>query len=153
MNKPFWESKSLSQMNPSEWESLCDRCGRCCLHKLENEDTHEVHYTDVACRLLQLNDCRCTHYATRLKLVPDCIALTPNNLENLKWMPITCAYRRISEGRSLAKWHPLISGNPESVHRAGISVRGRCVSESSVKKEDIQERVIHWLRLPRNTSK
>lgn len=153
MNKPFWESKSLAQMNTSEWESLCDRCGRCCLHKLEDEDTKEVHYTDVACRLLQVNDCRCTHYATRLKRVPDCIVLTPNNLENLAWMPTTCAYRRISEGRGLAKWHPLISKDSESVHRAGISVRGRCISESNIKETDIQERIIQWLRPPKNTSK
>ena len=153
MNKPFWESKSLAQMNTSEWESLCDRCGRCCLHKLEDEDTNEVHYTDVACRLLHVGDCRCTHYETRLKLVPNCIVLTPDNLENLAWMPTTCAYRRISEGRGLAQWHPLISGNSESVHRAGISVRGRCISESNVKEKDLQERIIQWLRPPKNTSK
>ena len=142
----FWETKSLAEMTPSEWEALCDGCGRCCLHKLEDEDTGRVYYTDVACRLLDLGCGQCRHYANRLEHVPDCVVLTKDNLRELDWMPSTCAYRRLAEGRGLADWHPLISGSPDSVRRAGISVLDRVVSESAVDAEDIQERVIRWIR-------
>ncbi len=142
---PFWERKTLAEMNRAEWESLCDGCGRCCLHKLEDEDTGRVHYTDVACRLLNLTSCRCSNYDKRLEHVPDCVVLSPDNLADLAWMPRTCAYRRLAEGRGLADWHPLVSGTPDSVKRAGISIRGRAVEESSIGADELEEHVIRWL--------
>jgi len=147
---PFWETKSLEQMSDAEWESLCDGCGRCCLHKLEDEDTGHVHYTDVACRLLDIDRCRCTHYAERVAHVPDCVILSRDNLDELRWMPSTCAYRRLAEGRGLADWHPLISGRPDSVFRAGVAVRGRAVSERDIDPDDIEGHIIRWLKAPRS---
>ena len=144
MERPFWQRKTLGEMTPDEWESLCDGCGRCCLLKLEDEDTSEVVYTDVACRLLDLGTCRCRHYRQRRRLVPDCVVLTPENLERLDWMPSTCAYRRLHEGKDLPEWHPLVSGRPESVHEAGISVRGRVVREGSLPDEELEDRIVDW---------
>jgi uncharacterized cysteine cluster protein YcgN (CxxCxxCC family) len=129
---PFWETKRLDQMTKEEWESLCDRCGRCCLIRFEDEDTGEVIPTRVSCRLFDPETCTCSNYARRKRYVPDCIKLTPNNVEHLTWMPPSCAYRRLHEGRGLAAWHPLVSGDPESVHRAGVSVRGQVMSETGL---------------------
>jgi uncharacterized cysteine cluster protein YcgN (CxxCxxCC family) len=143
--KPFWERKSLDEMTQREWESLCDGCGRCCLRKLEDEDTGEIAYTDVACRLLDRTSCRCTRYAQRTTLVDDCVALTPDDRLTLGWMPSTCAYRLLDEGKPLPDWHPLVSGSAESVHTAGISVRGRCLSEADVHEDEIPERLIDWI--------
>lgn len=140
----FWETKSLTELDNEEWEALCDGCAKCCLIKLEDIDTGEVHYTDVVCRHLDTNACRCGCYATRTRVVPDCVELRPDNLEELAWMPATCAYRLVYEGKPLPKWHPLESGDPRSVHAARISVRGRCVSEEFVHRDEIVERVIHW---------
>jgi len=126
---PFWERKKLEQMSPAEWESLCDGCAKCCLHKLEDIDTGELAFTNVACRLLDIGACQCGDYERRNTLVPDCVVLNPKNVSELVWMPATCAYRLLAEGKPLAHWHPLVSGDPDSVHRAGISVRGRCISE------------------------
>ncbi|HEX4096524.1 MAG TPA: YcgN family cysteine cluster protein [Caulobacteraceae bacterium] len=130
--KPFWQTKSLEQMSASEWESLCDGCGLCCLIRFEDEVTGEVIPTRVACKLLDQHLCRCKDYVNRKAHVPDCIKLTPWNIEALEWMPPSCAYRRLHEGRGLPDWHPLLTGDPESVHEAGISVRDQTVSEESL---------------------
>ena len=134
--KPFWQTKRLDQMTPQEWESLCDGCGLCCLVRFEDEDTGEVIPTRVACKLLDQRLCRCKDYANRKAQVPDCIKLTPWNIEALQWMPKSCAYRRLYEGRPLASWHPLVSGDPESVHAAGVSIRGQTISEDSLEDPD-----------------
>ncbi len=129
--KPFWEVKTLAQMDPQEWETLCDGCGRCCLIRFEDEDTGEIVPTRVACRLLDTNTCQCTNYKRRKRHVPDCIKLTPHNVGALPWMPRSCAYRRLHEGRGLADWHPLVSGDPMTVELAGVSVKGQVVSETA----------------------
>ena len=142
--RPFWETKSLTEMTPAEWESLCDGCARCCLIKLEDPDDGSFAHTDVACHLLDHGSCRCGDYANRSKVVPDCIQLSPDNVGALGFMPPTCAYRRLAEGRGLPWWHPLLSGDPESVHWAGISVRGRAVSESGVEDADLEDHIVDW---------
>ncbi len=134
--KPFWETKSLNEMSATEWESLCDGCGLCCLVRFEDEETGEVIPTRVSCRLFDDKACRCRDYANRKKFVPDCIKLTPGNIEALQWMPKSCGYRRLHEGRGLASWHPLVSGDPESVHAAGVSIRGQTISETALKDPD-----------------
>ena len=127
---PFWRRKTLNEMTVAEWESLCDGCGLCCLVRFEDEDTGDIIPTRVHCKLFDAQACACTDYANRKQQVPDCVKLTPDNIEALPWMPKSCAYRRLHEGRDLAEWHPLVSGDPESVHRAGVSVRGQTLSEA-----------------------
>jgi len=147
-DRPFWKRKRLEEMTRAEWESLCDGCGRCCLHKLRDEATGDLAFTNVACRLLDLNTCRCRDYARRRSMVPDCVQLTRDALGQIDWLPPSCAYRRLDEGRDLAWWHPLVSGDPETVHQAGISVRGRAVSERTAGPLD--HHVVDWPgRMPR----
>jgi len=143
---PFWKAKSLAEMDRAEWESLCDGCGRCCLNKLEDEDTGEYLYTRAACKLLDLGTCRCTDYQNRAARVPDCVTLTPQNVASLGWLPGTCAYRLLSEGKPLAWWHPLVSGRPETVAEAGITVAGQAYSEDGLTVDDL---VDHIWRLPK----
>jgi uncharacterized cysteine cluster protein YcgN (CxxCxxCC family) len=142
IEKPFWQRKKLTEMTAAEWESLCDGCAKCCLIKLEDADSSEIAHTDIACRLLDLGTCRCTDYPARSRLVEDCVVLTPDKVGDLGWMPSSCAYRLISEGRDLPAWHPLVSGDPATVHRAGASVRGRVVPED--RGDDPEDRIVKW---------
>ncbi len=141
---PFWMVKSLEEMTQIEWESLCDGCGRCCLNKLEDWDTGEIVWTDVACRLLDCETCRCTDYANRSEQVPDCIPLTPQKVRELTWLPPTCAYRLVADGDPLYWWHPLVSGDPRTVHDAGVSVRGRVRDEAGMDVEEYADHVVSW---------
>lgn len=143
---PFWKTKPLAEMTKEEWESLCDGCGRCCLNKLEDEDTGRFLYTRAACKLLDLETCRCTDYANRQAKVPDCVALTPENVGSLGWLPATCAYRLLDEGKNLQWWHPLVSGRAETVAEAGITVAGEAYSEEGI---TVDELVDHLWRLPK----
>ena len=141
-NEPFWRRKKLTDMTRAEWESLCDGCAKCCLEKLEDVETGEISYTNVACRLLDIKACRCTNYEQRQRYVPDCVVLTPENIAQLHWMPSTCAYRLLAEGKDLPAWHPLVSGDPDSAHRSGQSVRGRIVSERDA--GDLEDHIVTW---------
>lgn len=141
--QPFWQRKTLAQMNRKEWESLCDGCGRCCLNKFE-EDSGEILYTDVACKLLNTESCRCSNYRQRQKLVPDCVNLTVETMLDMTCLPPTCGYRLLQEGKKLYWWHPLVSGRADSVHEAGISVRGRVVSELGLTEAEIEQRLVRW---------
>ncbi|MGD2081844.1 MAG: YcgN family cysteine cluster protein [Chromatiales bacterium] len=143
-NTPFWRRKALDALEPAEWESLCDGCGKCCLHKLEDEDTREIRFTNVACRLLDAATCRCSDYANRSSRVPDCVTLTPEVLDDPYWLPATCAYRLVAEGKDLPDWHPLVSGDAMSVVRSGHSVCGRVVSE--VDADDLEHHLISWVK-------
>lgn len=145
MNR-FWETKTLAQLTEQEWESLCDGCARCCMIKLQDEDTQEVHYTAAVCDLLDLERCTCTQYPRRHALVADCVVLTPQAALDFSWLPTTCAYRRVAEGKPLMDWHPLLSGNSETVHEAGISVRDKVVHEGTVHEEELETMVINWVQ-------
>ena len=141
MTDDFWKRKSLGEMNRTEWESLCDGCALCCLQKLEDEDTGDIYFTDVACRLLDVDTCRCRDYASRARLVPDCLVLSADRPEAFRWLPATCAYRLLAEGHELPGWHPLVTGDPESVHEAGISAIGKCVSEEQTGSYSVLRRL------------
>lgn len=144
MEKPFWLVKKLGEMSKAEWESLCDGCGRCCLNKLEDWDTGDIYWTDIACSQLDCNSCRCKTYTNRFDIVSDCIDLTPEKVMEITWLPPTCAYRLVKEGKDLYPWHPLKSGSEETVHEAGISVRGRVIPEDGLTPEDYEDHLIYW---------
>ncbi|MCL7462622.1 YcgN family cysteine cluster protein [Pseudomonas sp. NW5] len=139
---PFWERKMLAEMSEAEWESLCDGCGLCCLHKLEDEEDGSVYYTRIACKLLDLQSCRCSDYAERHRQVPDCIRLTPAQADQFNWLPATCAYRLLAQGQPLPDWHHLVCGDPDAVHAARISQAGRMLREGAVAEEDWEEHLI-----------
>ena len=141
---PFWRRKTLEEMSDAEWESLCDGCGRCCLNKLEDLDTGAIAWTDSACKLLDHESCRCSDYANRREEVPECIQLDAESVRTLSWLPPTCAYRLVAEGRDLYWWHYLVSGDRETVHQAKVSVRGRVVSEEDWPLENLEERLVTW---------
>ena len=142
--KAFWQHKPLAGLSAEEWEALCDGCGKCCLHKLEDEESGEVYFTNVACRLLDAATCRCADYDHRTAQVPDCLTLTPQLLHDPRWLPSTCAYRLLAEGRRLPWWHPLVSGNAQSVIRSGQSIAGRVVPETEA--EDLEQHIVTWIK-------
>jgi len=141
-DRPFWERKTLRQMTESEWEALCDGCGKCCLNKLQDEESGALAFTNAACKLLDPHTCRCSDYDNRWHHVPECVKLVPVMIHRLQWLPSTCAYRLLAEGHPLPDWHPLVTGDPDSVHRAGTSVRGRVVPETEV--HDLEDHVVDW---------
>ena len=140
----FWETLSLDEMSDEQWESLCDGCGRCCLQKLEDEDTGEIQYTRIACRLLDSQTAACSDYANRMEQVPDCLLVRPMTEQKVNWLPSSCAYRKLYVGEALEPWHPLISGSADSVRKAGISVAKMCISETQV---PISEYYFHLVQL------
>lgn len=140
----FWEQKTLEEMTPEEWESLCDGCAKCCLCKLEDDKTGEVYYTDVACKLLNHRTCRCLSYENRDRSVNRCAVLTPENVRKFHWLPETCAYRRLVLGKDLYKWHRLISGDPDLVHKLGLSVKGKIISEADIQPSQLPDHVVEW---------
>jgi hypothetical protein len=142
----FWETKTLAEMTTEQWESLCDGCGQCCLHKLEDEDTGELAFTSVCCDLIDLDTCRCTRYSERCTLVPECLDLKQHDFAEYNWLPATCAYRLLTDGKPLPEWHPLITGNPESVKQAGASISSYATKESQV--DDLEDYIIEWLIPP-----
>ena len=144
-NTRFWEHKTLSEMTDSEWEALCDGCGQCCLHKLINDETDEVFYTRVACRLLDADTVRCSRYATRRDEVEDCLDVRRMTAEEIRWMPKTCAYRRLAEGLPLPEWHPLLCDDPSAMVTAGVSVAGRVISEREADLDDLEAEIIEWI--------
>jgi len=141
----WWHEKSLAQLSVTEWEALCDGCAKCCLHKLEDADSGEVFYTKVRCRYLDEQTCRCTDYDNRSVLVPHCIQLRPDELQDLDWLPSTCAYRLRAAGQPLPDWHPLVSGDASAVHSAGISIRGRAISDEYVHPDGYDEHIVQWV--------
>ena len=147
MEAQFWQNKSLSEMDQDEWEALCDGCAQCCLQKLQDEYSGEVFYTRLACELLDIESGLCRNYEQRLRLVSDCMKVSLADLDEFHWLPFSCAYRTLAEGRPLQPWHPLISGSQETVHRAGISVRGKAIPDQGIAEEDWEDHIVRWVKL------
>ncbi len=145
LREKFWETIPLEQLTPQEWEAVCDGCGKCCLHKLQDEDSDEVFYTRVACRLLDPGTCRCSDYAKRQQRVPECLVLKAEDIATFDYLPSSCAYRRLAQGKGLPEWHYLVSGSVEMVHELGHSVRGRTVSGEFVHPDGLDEHIIQWV--------
>jgi uncharacterized cysteine cluster protein YcgN (CxxCxxCC family) len=141
----WWQEKTLDELTVGEWEALCDGCAKCCLHKLQDEDSGEVFYTKVRCRYLDEQTCRCSDYANRSVLMPNCIKLRPGEMDALDWLPSTCAYRLRAEGQPLPAWHPLVSGDADSIHGAGISIRGRAISDEYIHPDGYDEHIVRWV--------
>lgn len=141
---PFWKEKTLEELTTEEWEALCDGCGKCCLLKLINKNTKKVEYTNVTCKYLNLDDIQCMHYADRHTLVPDCVILTPELVRQFDWLPDTCAYKLLAQGKDLKWWHPLISGDRKSVLMAGVSIKGKVVSEDDIDPNDLEDMIVNW---------
>lgn len=144
MTLPFWKTKTLDQMTPAEWESLCDGCGKCCLIKFEDEATGDIAYTKLHCKLFNSDTCQCSDYANRKTFVPDCVKLTPAALDAIDWLPASCAYRTVKDGRDLPDWHHLVCGDRARIHEEGHSVRGRTVSEDGVEEDDQEDWIVDW---------
>ncbi len=144
IEKPYWESKRLEEMTPKEWDSICDGCGKCCLCKLQDDETGEIFYTNVACKLLDIATCRCTSYKKRKELIPGCAILSPKNIKVFRWLPQTCAYRLLSQGKELFRWHHLISGSSGMVHKLGVSIKNKVVSETHIHPDQIPEHIVDW---------
>lgn len=142
--KPFWEVTPLTEMTNAQWESLCDGCGKCCVLKLEDVDTGAIYYTDVSCKLLCTKSAQCTNYQERKTHVPDCVILRPDNLEEVHWMPESCAYRRLHEGRDLPPWHPLRVGHKDGMIAANHCVAGHVTPEGAVAEEDMPDHLFDW---------
>lgn len=142
MRERFWEQYPLEELTAEEWEALCDGCGQCCLLKFQDEESGELAVLNLACELLDVHSCRCSDYEHRLERVPECTRLTPERVEEFRWLPHSCAYRRVAEGRKLARWHPLLSGDPERVHRKGVSVRSFAVTSRGVPEEQYEDHII-----------
>ena len=141
---PYWEQKTLQDMSHEEWENLCDGCARCCLHKVEDADSRAIYYTRIACRLLDLETCRCQDYDHRRERVPDCLSITTTIVDKIHWLPESCAYRSLVEGRGLAWWHPLVSGDGRTVKQAGISICGKALTETAAALSEIEDWIVDW---------
>ncbi len=144
LEKEFWKKKKLNNLSKEEWEALCDRCGKCCVIKLEDVDTLKIHYTKVSCKLLCTKTAKCKNYVNRKNFVKDCVVLSYNNIELLNWMPKTCSYKLVHQGKDLPEWHHLIHGNFEKMLKEKKCVRDRVINEKNIRKKDLQDYIYDW---------